>query len=769
MAPAPAHAERALISSGGFSASLADGTGCADAMAVRVTTEESGMFVEARGELQKLLGGLRAVLGFDCEGVERIDLEGVAAGAVAYRGHASADGGWRLVDAVSRTRDLTGVPASLAGLEELGQRYAALEEELAPVPGIARERLVARAREVLPEAIQELQGALGVGVRSPAELVSRRTMAEEVVQALAGLSPELAGRLEVARQDWIEAELDRRVERDIEARIAGFGSGHGDISALFERADALARELDAAGLTRRGGRVVAAALDRAEALAEAGLPAFEGELEALAPTRNALATLEGMRRDLEPKAEVVPALQAYVEALNRRARALEGAICTRVAEAAGLSAEDAARPVRVAEGSLPLGVLACRLDANGHVVEGAEKPWFSRAIRLTLTPASERTVEVELRRDEGSEGLLVGQTLVRDGEEEALSAEAWLAYVGALLQPPVTGVPDADGVTDCDRLAADPVDPQRVAEGVALDALDLPLAREACALAVARDPESPRLLYQLGRVQYAAGEQLSALELFELAHAGGSGPAAHFIGEALFLNAGGEASEAAQLEAALAYYRAAAGRGYEPAGGMVPELEEMVALLPEAYGTAEEEREFPTDGFKVPGIMHAVYFTHWDRIPDSKDARAVVAGVARGVNEFCPGSFEGGGVNLVEYAAGRRIVSDADQAMQFWGDALQGLLGGLRGGGAGGLADFFQQNALYAYEGIDDGHMLAVMHECESETLQRFRQNLGDLVAARVREQPAPGGHEELIPLMSDSYLEEAGWQPPQGKRGRRD
>jgi hypothetical protein len=55
-------------------------------------------------------------------------------------------------------------------------------------------------------------------------------------------------------------------------------------------------------------------------------------------------------------------------------------------------------------------------------------------------------------------------------------------------------------VTECDRLAAHPQDPHRVALGREQSQIDLPKAIEACRAAVAGDPGNPRLNYQYARV-----------------------------------------------------------------------------------------------------------------------------------------------------------------------------------------------------------------------------------------------------------------------------
>jgi len=60
-------------------------------------------------------------------------------------------------------------------------------------------------------------------------------------------------------------------------------------------------------------------------------------------------------------------------------------------------------------------------------------------------------------------------------------------------------------VTECDRLAAHPSDPNAVTDGVSRTGMDIPAAIEVCRKAVAADPENPRLNYQLARAYGYSG------------------------------------------------------------------------------------------------------------------------------------------------------------------------------------------------------------------------------------------------------------------------
>jgi hypothetical protein len=75
-------------------------------------------------------------------------------------------------------------------------------------------------------------------------------------------------------------------------------------------------------------------------------------------------------------------------------------------------------------------------------------------------------------------------------------------------------------VTECDRLAAHPDDPLKVAPGVSEKAMDKPAAIAACKAAVAADQNNPRLNYQLGRALGYSGRGAEALPYRDKAVAG---------------------------------------------------------------------------------------------------------------------------------------------------------------------------------------------------------------------------------------------------------
>jgi len=72
-------------------------------------------------------------------------------------------------------------------------------------------------------------------------------------------------------------------------------------------------------------------------------------------------------------------------------------------------------------------------------------------------------------------------------------------------------------ITDCDRLAANPPDPDRVTDGVPRDQVNIPAAIAACQKARDASPDEARFSYQLGTVFFYDGQTDKALESFNRA------------------------------------------------------------------------------------------------------------------------------------------------------------------------------------------------------------------------------------------------------------
>lgn len=88
----------------------------------------------------------------------------------------------------------------------------------------------------------------------------------------------------------------------------------------------------------------------------------------------------------------------------------------------------------------------------------------------------------------------------------------------------------AHELTECDRLVAHPLDPDRITTGVPSSDVKHPEGIAACLSAVADDPDNARLNYQLARVYYYDDQVDKAMPYLEMAAAAGYRQAQFVLG-----------------------------------------------------------------------------------------------------------------------------------------------------------------------------------------------------------------------------------------------
>lgn len=144
------------------------------------------------------------------------------------------------------------------------------------------------------------------------------------------------------------------------------------------------------------------------------------------------------------------------------------------------------------------GRQAARVSYVHHLLEGR----FD-ACRIGASPQEMHGFLEAAKKDSGSyfERMLIGdlgaRLAVRGTPPTAPAAYA---------KPAKKAGGEAGGVTECDRLASHPEDPDIVAKGVPGAGVDIPKALAACEAAVAAAPDDPRQRYQLARILAYAGD-----------------------------------------------------------------------------------------------------------------------------------------------------------------------------------------------------------------------------------------------------------------------
>ena len=159
------------------------------------------------------------------------------------------------------------------------------------------------------------------------------------------------------------------------------------------------------------------------------------------------------------------------------------------------------------------GRQAARISYVRHVLNGR----FD-ACRVGATPAEMKSFLDAAVADAGDyyDRLLVSDLAAR------LGARTRATTVPAQYSKAAPGTAAAaTPVTDCDRLASHPEDPDIVAPGVPGSKVDVPRALAACSAAVERDPSNLRQRYQLARVLAYSGDSRRATEEMKRAADGG--------------------------------------------------------------------------------------------------------------------------------------------------------------------------------------------------------------------------------------------------------
>ena len=169
------------------------------------------------------------------------------------------------------------------------------------------------------------------------------------------------------------------------------------------------------------------------------------------------------------------------------------------------------------------------LGGADHFIQNASAP-----VVATPAPVGDAAKDYDLAARIGSAAAWRA-FLDRHGDREGFHVALARAALAKLENPPKSATQAnrvaAAPVTDCDRLAAHPLDRDAVTEGVWMRAIDTDAAVKACQAAVKQHPDVARLEFQLGRSLDAAKSIDAALGWYRTAAARGSAAAMHNIGK----------------------------------------------------------------------------------------------------------------------------------------------------------------------------------------------------------------------------------------------
>ncbi len=348
------------------------------------------------------------------------------------------------------------------------------------------------------------------------------------------------------------------------------GANYADSDAILETGFALAGEFEEAGYADQGQFLVSTTAGHIDNVLKNGLQNYRNELSTLELTGDTVAALQEQASAFEALSAEFEGFAAYKDAVEDTLDVNKGAICEGILKDAGARAQDYKKYIYLGNDKTTLVMLACDLFENQHDISEFKKTKKKNVYVLGIDEADGAQGRFILQED-NAQNLHVKARF--EDKAEPISKDQWQDYITKLIEPPPSGRADASGVRECDRLAADPYDPKKLAAGIDFNKTEVDpdvfdRALDSCIAAVENDPEDARQLFQLGRLLWYAGDQETAGEYIKLASAANYASALYYQAEMLL----GTSDDPDAFIDALDMFELSAKGGYSRGSTMVKEL-----------------------------------------------------------------------------------------------------------------------------------------------------------------------------------------------------
>lgn len=361
--------------------------------------------------------------------------------------------------------------------------------------------------------------------------------------------------------------------------IRDSGGSYSEVDTVLETGFALANEFEASGFEVEAQRLIADTTKYIKTLLINDLDAFNQNINSLELELDAEKTIE-----LQQQAALFGELSTqfeeykqYQNVITTKLKKQKDSLCSKILLEAGAWNRDLEKTVVVGDKNIGLPNLACDLLANGHVIEKFSIDWAIPPNSYTMTikekDETKRSIELKTVGMFYKQTLRLSEDVTSNNNGDVLSDSQLENYITKLILPPPNGIPDANGIRECDRFAGDPHDPKKLSDGLDLTDEDLDLdildhAIDACIAAVENDPNDSRQQFQLARLFWNTGNLEEAKEYMRLS-AQNKYPAAIYYSAEMILS---ESTDNNSFVDALEMYAAAGKAGYKPGNDMVKQL-----------------------------------------------------------------------------------------------------------------------------------------------------------------------------------------------------
>lgn len=371
-----------------------------------------------------------------------------------------------------------------------------------------------------------------------------------------------------------------QVRKAAQQSISEVDVPYDQIADLLQMSDSIAAEFEGSNFNSVAASMRQGAAKRVETILTRDLPEFKevlasypAEHETLVGLNQQLVAFDGVSAD-------IPGFAPYAQSVRQTIDEMRPKVCRNHAKAlaAPLVQAGVGNDIQLAVSpgeSMPFEAFVCSAYDGGNSVESLDMLGADGKILLRMTNAEGAQFKYQLKPvalEDGSRSLM-GDQIVGD-ESSPLTATEWYAQVGNFVRQTFSGEPDQDGMTACDRFAADPHDAKRRADGQAwlaesLDLQALEQAIDACIAAVEFRPADATQLYQLGRMLFIDGSTDEARDFLTQASRKGYPPATHHLAD-IVMN---DETRKQPFYDAVDLYRIAAKKKYQPAIKTMAELE----------------------------------------------------------------------------------------------------------------------------------------------------------------------------------------------------
>ncbi|MCK5373842.1 MAG: sel1 repeat family protein [Alphaproteobacteria bacterium] len=577
---------------------------CQRTVDIDVHAPDKLSFQGNRIAFQKLLAVVRMALLSNCKKIKNVRIAGKVNNNIVYHACINAENKWYLIDNHTKKQDMKKLPASLKGLDQLNGLSTDPKYSNLNLKAAAKDR----SNEILPIVLKKFkQEMIDIPVSSGGlkKIEARIKYARSILQFYLAEQTSTFNEIADARKKAIISALSQ----DTINKYISMGTSYEDVMTILQQAENDITILNQKGIIQDGSEIYSAAVNRGETLAQEGYSAFAQSLKNLDNTQENIYILQSNADEYNKMAKLMPSFSSYAETSLNQVDVIEKALCMNIFSQTGINQNKSEELILGIDGTVPLYEFVCVLSKNGYRVKDSSG-WMNFNISVE-NPDGIKT-EIILKQDKISSGeqALVGYKIKKEDSFKKITIVEWQEYANKTMTPLVTGIPDEKGITDCDRLAADPYDLKKNTEGIALGDIKIDLAVEACMLAVEHDPENPRMYFQLGRAMSVAGDEEASLEFLSLAANSGYSPAAYYLGEIFLV----EDDDKGFFDISMAYYKDAADGGYKPAKEVVSDFSDYF-----------EERTFNSSGFSRGSFLEKLILGK--KVSKNTDNRRYLTGI----------------------------------------------------------------------------------------------------------------------------------------------